>query len=454
MVSEPVGGVSAEAFVAVVTAYADRVHDDVRRLGATPAEAVEIVEGTALDVIEALRVRPDSVTDLLGEWFRRARQLAERVAAARPADPAELDAGPVGPQPLVVAGEEDARVRTALAQLAEGGRNALLFRDSYDLPYRATAVALGTSFEAAPALVAQARLAFARAVGGPEPPKVSGHDGPLGALAQYVDHQLPAERTRTVQLHVQQCGACRAAEPAMRESRRLLSSLAVIALSDADRDEVLGRVREVAYRLLPLGAALAAARERAESAAGRRLSVGLVLSILAAALIGGGLVGAASTDLGSPFTGGGADEDPTVAPTATVTTSGTPTASVTPTVTPTPTDTPTTAPTSASPTVGPTETPTTSPPTGAADIRLNRSSGRNCTAVRVTGSGWLADRTVAIRYESQLSGDTGTAANVTPNGTGRFAVTIRACGDAVGRHNFRATNGVQSDSAPFTATGL
>src|SRR4051812_29810359 len=84
-------GVSAAAFVDVVRAYADRVHDDVRRLGCTAAEAAEVVESSALGLCERLRARPDQVGDLVGAWFRDARVFAERVASG--VAPEELEAG-------------------------------------------------------------------------------------------------------------------------------------------------------------------------------------------------------------------------------------------------------------------------------------------------------------------------------------------------------------------------
>src|SRR4051812_9659495 len=106
-------GVSADAFVAVVRAYADRVHDDVRRLGCSAPEAAEVVETSALGLCERLRARPHEVGDLVGAWFRDARVYAERVASGSPPDDADLAAG----GGIVHRSEDDAAAREALAQL-------------------------------------------------------------------------------------------------------------------------------------------------------------------------------------------------------------------------------------------------------------------------------------------------------------------------------------------------
>src|SRR5688500_17866139 len=106
--SAPRVGVSADAFVAVVRAYADRVHDDVRRLGCTRAEAAEVVEASALGLAERLRTRPHEVRDLVGAWFRDARVYAERAGSGVDAD--DLAAG----EGIVRRSEDDAAARQAL----------------------------------------------------------------------------------------------------------------------------------------------------------------------------------------------------------------------------------------------------------------------------------------------------------------------------------------------------
>ena len=45
-------GVSAEDLVAAIRVHLDRVHDAVRRVGADPGTAVEVVQNSALDLVE------------------------------------------------------------------------------------------------------------------------------------------------------------------------------------------------------------------------------------------------------------------------------------------------------------------------------------------------------------------------------------------------------------------
>nr|MDP9102253.1 hypothetical protein [Actinomycetota bacterium] len=142
--------VSAEELIAAVRVHADRVHDATRRLGCTADSAVEIVENSALDLVDALRGNPESVSDLVGWWFARARQLGRAAADAEPDLP--MGGG------LLANDEVQQQLAEALEQLPERERVAILMRDSYALPALSLATALGTTPDAALELVGRARL--------------------------------------------------------------------------------------------------------------------------------------------------------------------------------------------------------------------------------------------------------------------------------------------------------
>jgi hypothetical protein len=74
-----VPGLSAEDVSAAVRIHADRLHDFVRRLGCNAASAVEVVETSALDLVDAVATAPETVPDVVGWWFARARALGRRV---------------------------------------------------------------------------------------------------------------------------------------------------------------------------------------------------------------------------------------------------------------------------------------------------------------------------------------------------------------------------------------
>ncbi|MCY7366027.1 MAG: hypothetical protein LH469_12060, partial [Frankiaceae bacterium] len=145
-------GVCAEDVLAAVRVHADRVHDAVRRLGCDPRAAAEVVETSALDLVDAVATRPETVPDAVGWWFGRARALAVRVAARTPDLP--LGGG-------VLSVDEDQEVLAeALDQLPEPERFVLLLRDSYDLPAESVAAAVGTDPVSAMERVGRARLGF------------------------------------------------------------------------------------------------------------------------------------------------------------------------------------------------------------------------------------------------------------------------------------------------------
>jgi DNA-directed RNA polymerase specialized sigma24 family protein len=441
-------GVSADAFVAVVRAYADRVHDDVRRLGCTPAEAAEVVEASALGLAERLRAAPREVPDLVGAWFRDARVHAQRVAGGAAQD--GLDEG----QGIVRRSEDDAAAREALAQLGERDRVALLLRDAYDLPYLSVGVALGTDAAATGPVVARARLRFLGLATGAAPEEPEGHDEHLATTARLADGQLPPDQVNAAERHAAKCTTCGPLLTPLREARRLLAGLAIVAMADADRDALIVRANAAAQRLLPSAEEVAAARD-GEPDRGP-LSFTVVAASLGGALVLGSVMGLATSGNGVSFnrakpplrtddpTPSASSATPSATPTPTAT--GTPAASATASATPSATARPSR---SASPT--PTSTYTAVP--GQERIALSRASGPNGTPVQVTGTGWPPGRLVRLTYAGPL-GQTGQQAEAFTDPNGRFSTTI-VCYDRQnlpGPHTIRAAAGSYSASATFTAT--
>lgn len=436
----PKVGVSADAFVAVVRAYADRVHDDVRRLGCTAAEAAEVVETSALGLAERLRVRPHEVRDLVGTWFRDARVYAERVASG--VTPDDLAEG----EGIVQRSSDDAAARSALAQLAERDRVALLLRDAYDLPYVSAGVALGLDQDATATLVARARLRFLQLVGTDAPAAPDEHDAELATLSRLAEGQLAPDAAGHAERHAAKCVVCGPLLSPLREARRLLSGLAILAMADADRDALIARATAVAERVLPSADEVAAAGDDP----GRVLPpMALTTACLGGAFVLGAIVALAGGDTSlsrsaPPF-------DP-----------GSPTPTVTATPTPTPTPTATSAP--PSPTATRTTTPSRSPtPTaaqtfdwyaGSERIVLDRSSGDNGETVRVSGTGWKTGEQVTIVYLNALGVETGQRATAIPNADGVFTASL-VCFDQTnvpGPHRIRARNSSgQEEFATYNA---
>ena len=445
--SRPRVGVSADAFVAVVRAYADRVHDDVRRLGCSPAEAAEVVEASALGLAEKLRTRPHEVPDLVGAWFRDARVIADRVGSG--VEPEDLVSG----EAIVQRSEDDAAARQALTELGERDRVALLLRDAYDLPYLSAGVALGLDQDATATVVARARVRFLRLAGGEAPDDPApDHDAELATAARLVDGQLPPDAVGAAERHVARCPVCAPLVPAMREARRLLSGLAILAMADPDRDALIARADAVARRHLPTAAEVAAAGDAREPRTMPPLA--LVAGCLGGAFVLGAMIALAGGD--TSLTGRAAptfEAEPT-ATTSPTTSSPTPTAtrsrtpSPTPTFSPTPTPTPTFSPT-------PTPTPTFAWRVGGESLAANRTSGENGGPVGLHGRGWAPGRAVRIVYLNALGGETGQEAHAVPDARGEFRAEIVAFDPQriPGPHTIRATNAIgQSEDIPYTAT--
>jgi DNA-directed RNA polymerase specialized sigma24 family protein len=443
---------SAEAFVDVVASYLDRVHDDARRLGATRGEAVEVVETSALDLLERVRFRPHDVTDVAGEWFRAARTLTERVVEGRPL-PAADEVPSDAPRGLLAAAEDDRRTREALAQLADADRLALLLRDAADLPDVSVATALGVPLARVAALVAHARLAL----DGIDDAS-AGHLEELGRLVQQVDGTLPADQRRSVSGHLGRCAVCKAAQPRLGDARARLRSLSIIAMADSERDAVIGRVTSAARKHLPTAAQLAAGHA---VGAARGPRFGLIAASLAGALVLGALTGLASggSDGRRAASGDGVPTTIERSPEASESQSPSPSPSLSASPSPSASRvsasaSPTGSAGSASPTAAQSVTPSTGPTTGTPTISITPSSGRQCTNVRVLGRGWTPGRTVRVSYRDVTGNQVMRETTAAIGADGRFTATVQACDRASlpGPHQVVATSGSQRDAAGFTQT--
>lgn len=407
----PLPLVSAEDYVAAVASYADRAHDLARRAGCAPPAASEVVETAALDLLEALAARPETVGEIAGWLLGRTAALAARVGS-HPGFDADPGAAARG---VLASGPDQLRLAAAVASLAAPERLAVLLRDGYDLPFTAVAVALGRSPAAATALVARGRERLA---------------------ASYA-------------------GAAGAGPDA---GWRLAAALPVVALPDDERDGMLARVGERAAGVLPSPEEVLLA---VEVARGRPvLAPGLVAAVILLAVLGGVLTAALT------FGGGGMrtveltpSPPPMLVPTSAAGPGGgspsastTPSASATPSTPgsptrPAPADTP-------SPTAPPAAARPPSPSPAVAALTLDPTSGPNGTLVRVGGSGFTPGASVEVSYRGTLGQPTGsqTSALVGPDGT--FTATLRASDPTglPGRHGVVANDGERSASATFTAT--
>ena len=404
---------SAEAFTAVVRVYADRVNDDVRRLGATPAEAAEIVEESALDVLEQVRHRPAEVGDVVGRWFNQARILACRLVDAddRPAvvDP---DASADAPEGLIRDTDLDLAARRGLAAMAPRDRMALLLRDAYELPESATATALELDVASTRALVERARRRFAEVTSATSP-----EDGAL-----------------------------------------LLRGLAILALPDHERDVILGRVARSARAALPAEADLAPAL--ADDDDERRGPSWLTIALsMSAALVLGSLTGVVTSADGSLPTSSASgllpepDESFDVRKNDPAFLSPSPSASPSPSPPPSPSPSSTSTSTSdPSPTAEASASPTAV--TGPPAITLSPRSGPDCTPVQVSGRNFTPGRTVRVRYQDPLGRTTPSGGSTAVGPDGRFLVQFDACDPnrLPGPHQVTARAGTEAAQATFTAT--
>jgi len=442
--------ISAEDLSAAVRIHADRMHDFLRRLGCTPTAAVEVLETSALDLVEAAAGSPQQVTDAVGWWFGRARALGRRVAGGD----SELPLG----GGLLAADADQERVAEALEQLPERERVAVLLRDSYALSPAAVAVALGTDADAAMETVGRGRLRFLQSIGD-ELPSTGGHPVALGALARLGMGGPVAARDATPRRHAQSCTVCGAVLAAQERAHRLLAGVTVVAMPDAERDATLARIDAQARAALPAAGTLLLAQDLDDDVLDEppsRLAgplwvlLGIVLAIVLGSVIGVLISRSGGSSAGAAPT----QSDPGVLPPVEV--SPLPSPSPVPSALPSPTllPSPSVFTISPTPSVGATRSGTaTSSPQAATDPQTltdDPTSGPNGQTVTVQGTGWTPGTTIQLDYRNQL-GSTGSQAQTTVDARGRFTTTIAAQDPAnfPGQHVIRASNGVD---APMDAT--
>ncbi|MCW2598198.1 MAG: Neocarzinostatin family [Frankiales bacterium] len=438
---------TADEVLAAVRVHADRVHDAVRRLGCGPDAAVEVVEHSAIDLVDAAAGEPLAVGDPVGWWFARARALGRSLAGGD-------DDLPVGGG--VLGGDANqVRLAEALESRPERERAALLLRDSYDLPAGAVGTALGLDAAHAMEVVGAARLAFLPALLGGTAPSLTDHVVDLGALARLAEGGQFAARDATTRRHVQSCDRCAAVVDAQERARRLLSGLTVVALPDAEREALLARVEGRARAVLPEAEP---EPEEWDDEPHRRYSLSLMA--LGVVLAGGlGLGVGLLVSRGSPVSAVAVTASPlplvTAAPVFSLPPIATAGASGSPALSPSPrvfliTPSPTAAP-SASATASPTPTVSTEP----LALELNPSSGPNDSDITVNGRGWTPGATVTLQYLERFRQSSGSTASAIVDERGRFTTTLTAHDgqDLPGPHDVVADDGTQRAQTTFTATG-
>lgn len=443
---QPRRGVSAQDVLAAVRVHLDRAHDLVRRLDCPPDSAAEVVTTSALDLVEVVAARPDTVPDAVGWWFARARTLVAQVATVA------TDV-PVGGGLLAV--DADQRLLAeALDQLPDRDRVALLLRDSYDLPVASVAAALSTDATGAMELVGRARLAFLPLVDDEPALSFDPTHGSLGTLARLGEGGVIATQDATARRHALSCSSCRDVTDAQQRAHLLLAGLTVVAMDERERAGVLASVAELADSRLPSSRELQAIAveqdERARELADRRLLSPLLAfaGIVLAALAGLG-VGLLLTHDGGPGTLPGADGN---LPADIGLVSPSPVSTAVPPSPPTVAESP--PQTSVFVITPPSPSPEPAPSLRlTAELSVSPSSGANGTELTVEGTGFTPFRTVTVTYLDPTGAATGATATGTADGDGTFTATLAAQDpqNLPGRHTVQASDGQQRASAGFTA---
>jgi DNA-directed RNA polymerase specialized sigma24 family protein len=446
-------GVAAEDLVSAVRVHADRVHDAVRRLGVDEQTAGDVVESTAVALVDAVARHPEQVADAVGWWFGRARRLAASAAV----DEADL---PIGGG-VLSADDDQVVLAEALEELAEPDRMALLLRDAYRLPWSAVGAALDVGPDRAAELVARARLRAVPLLDDEPAPPLPAHATDLGVLARLGETAPVAPRDATARRHVQACAACGAVTAAQERVHLLLSGLAVVALPADVRPDVLATVEEHATATLPSAASLVVPAEEWEEWDDDDRSVLspllATLGVVVAVLLGTGLgvLLSRGTDVvlsSSPGVVSAATLPPAVAPPPRTLSVELPP----PPPIPTPRTTvfflppPTTPPPSPTATAAATATPSpTSPSRTTLDV--DPSSGREGATLEVTGTGWTPGERVVVDYLDPAGRRTGsrTTATVQDDGTFTASLVARDPSGSPGRHTVRASDGTTTRTAPY-----
>jgi hypothetical protein len=433
---------TADDVIAAVRVHADRVHDAVRRLGCGPEAATQVVERSALGLVDAVARQPESVGDPVGWWFAKARALGRQAAGGD--DDLPLGGG------LLSSDANQVRLAEALESRPERERAALLLRDSYDLPAAAVGTALGLDAQGAMEVVAAARLAFLPTLVSAVPPVPTDHAVDLAALARLASGGQQAARDATARRHVRSCEQCADLLDAQERARRMLAALTVVALPDADREELLARVESRARAVLP--AAGAVEDVEWEELPGRRYSLSMMVLGLVAAVglgIGGGMLASRGKPV-SPTTDVDSIPLVTAAPVLTLAMSATPTTSPTPTVSPSPRVFVVTP----SPTPTPTDLASETPEPEPLGITLTPSSGPADADITVDGKGWTPGSTVTVQYFNAVGGGVGSMTTAVVDTRGRFTTTITAHDSQglPGNHQVTAEDGTQAAQATYSAS--
>lgn len=451
-------GLSAEDVSAAVRIHADRVHDFVRRLGCSPPAAVEVVETSALDLVDAVATTPETVLDVVGWWFGRARSLGRRVSGDRQALP--LGGG------VLSADEDQALLAEALEVLPERERVALLLRDSYALPAAAVGVALGTDADAGMETVGRARLAFLTAVGDNDVQPTAGHPVQLAVLARLAEGGTTAASDATGRRHAQSCPTCRSVWDSQGRAHQMLAGLTVVALPEEYRDSVLGRVDAQARAYLPTAADLRVTDEEElfEEGPSRWWIPLYVLLGLVAAVVAGTVIGLLLNrgGSGSDRSAAPVPSDPGVLPA--VTGAPLPSQSPLPTTFPTLSGqpsprvfvlTPTPSPGPSASGGGPSAAASPEPATEPLTLTADPPRGPNGAAVTLQGTGWTPRATVSVDYLDPLGRQTGSHTAAVVDARGRFTATLSAQDPSSlpGRHTIRASDGSHTASTTYDVNG-
>lgn len=443
-------GVPAEDLLPVLRVHADRVHDAVRRFGVDAATAVEVVEASALALVDTVAERPQDVPDAAGWWFGAARRLSAGARSRTPDLPRSDGLLAVDDDQLVLA--------EALDELPEEERLAVLVRDAYRLPWSVVAAALGVDEDRAAQVVGRARQRAVPLLDDEPAPVVPQHASGVGQLARLGEDGPVAPRDATAQRHAKVCGECAAVVASQSRVSLLLSGLAVVALPADSRPVLLDHVEGEALRRLPPAAALELTDEEWDDWEDDQRALTPLMAfagVLLAVLLGLGVGyllsrGGDVVDATSP----GVLPAVTVAPVQPAEPIQLPADLPPPPPIPQPRTTVFVLPSSPPPAPAAPQ-PTTSPdPAPSAALQVEPQSGPNGAPLRITGTGWLPGSEVVVDYLGTDGAPTGSRTTVRAGQDGRFSASLvaRDPSGQPGRHEVRAVSGATTRSAAYEAT--